>query len=347
METRSRLPKIPTHLLERSSGEIMVVKLGIVGVGFMGGTLLELLKKEFASRAQVVAVCDVADQALEKARSLGVEKLYKDYDEMLDKESLDAVIVATPPHLHREHAIKALRRGLYVLLEKPMARNLEEAKEIAAHAGNRLMIAFSLRFHELYQMVKNYLDRELGEVLFQWHVALGKIPPMPWVGKKEISGGMINEHTVHVLYIFRWYAGEVREVIARTWTIQSGIDIEDNAAVTLIHENGAVSQLVQSWSGGHRWRKWGVQAKNGRVTVEDYLVGLYRVSRNDGSVIAEGEFNKPVEHLWINELRAFLDSVENGWKPEPNEVDGLRVQEIVEAIYRSAQSGTVVKLPLA
>ncbi len=327
----------------------MVVTLGICGIGFMGGLLLELLTKdgELRSRAKVAAVCDIRQEALEKARSLGVQSLYTSYTDMLEKESLDAVIIATPPHLHKEQAVEALKKGLYVLLEKPMSVDLRSALEIYRNAGNRLMLAFSLYFHELFQKIKKYLDTELGEPLWMWHIAYGKLPPAEWVRYREYSGGMLNEHTVHVFFVYRWYAGEVSEVWASTWTIQSGITIEDNAAVTIRHRDGAVSVLLQSWSGGHRWRKWGIQASRGRATVEGYLVDEYVVSRSDGTVLEQGRWDKPVEHMYINELKAFLDAVENRMKPYPNEEDGIKVQEIVEAIYRSAKEGRPIKLPIA
>ena len=322
-----------------------MISLGVVGFGFMGSTLSRIVMERLSDRARIAAVCDVDPRALERARSLGIEALYRDLDEMLEKESLDAVIVATPPALHAEQAIKALDRGLYVLLEKPMAVNLEQAAEIYRHARGRLMMGFSLRFHEMYIELKRLMESELGDPVFQWHIALGRVPSTPWVADERMSGGMINEHAVHVLYVFRWFAGEAREVFARMWRVSEGIQIEDNASLTIVHESGAVSLYAQSWSGGHRWRKWGVQCRRGRATFESYLEGRYTISV--GNRVEERVFDKPVEHMYVNEMRYFIDCVENGWRPSPNEVDGLRVQEIVEAYRISAMKGQVVKLPLA
>ena len=310
-------------------------KIGLVGVGSIGYIHLRLLVSELKDDATPAAVCDIDGKALDRARELGVTKLYGDYDEMLEEEDLDAVIIATPPYLHREQAIKALKKGLYVLLEKPMGVTLEDALEIARHAGNKLMIAFSLRYHGLYRKIKDRLDGMLGKPLMQWHIALGKMPPTPWIADKNKSGGMINENSIHILYQFYWYAGKVREIYARTWRTTPNITIEDNAAITLVHEEDTVSVLLHSWTTSHRWRKWGLQAEKGTVTCEGYLGGEYRISHG-GRVIEEGTYSEPIEVMYTNQLRDFLEAIVNEWKPPVNEEDGVHIHKIINAVYESS-----------
>lgn len=319
------------------------VKVGLIGAGSMGGLHLKLLKTDPRLRevSDLVAVCDVDDAALKRAEGLGVKRLYRDYREMLEREGLDAVIVATPPHLHREQAVEALRKGLYVLVEKPMGVRLEDALDIARHAGGRVMVAFSLRYHGLYRLVAKYLKEGLGDVVMQWHVALGKVPPTPWVRDPRLSGGMVNENTIHVLYVFYWYAGKVREVFARTWRVRDDVGIEDNALITLTHEGGAASTILHSWSASHRWRKWGLQARNGTVTCEAYLGGPYKVSIR-GEVVAEGDFNEPIEEMYVRQLKHFIDCITSGERPETNEEDGVHIHKVIDAIYRSAREGKPV-----
>ncbi len=322
----------------------MKPRLGLVGVGSMGQIHLKLLRGSLSDRADLVAVCDVRQEALEEAKRMGVKAVYTDYHEMLEKESLDGVIIATPPHLHPSQAVEALRRGLYVLLEKPVAPSMEGVRRVVENAGGRLMVAFSLRFHELYEKVKRLLDTRLGRVVMQWHIALGKLPPTPWIRVKAMSGGMVNENSIHVLYVFYWYAGRVREVYARLWSLTEDVDIEDNAAITLVHEDGAVSMLVHTWTAGHRWRKWGVQAEKGTVTCEGYLSGQYRVSLRSGEIIEEGVYDKPIEDMYARQLSHFIDCIVNGWKPVVNEDDALHVHMVIDAVHQSAARGEPVKL---
>ncbi len=323
------------------------VRLALVGLGSMGEIHYRLLLERLSDVAELVAVCDVDESRLAEPSKRGI-RVYRDYHALLSEGGFDGIIIATPPHLHREQSIEALKQGLYVLLEKPMATNLRDALEIynAAKGKNRLMIAFSLRFHELYQKVKKYLESELGNVVTQWHIALGKVPPTPWIGKRELSGGMLCENGVHVVYYQMWYAGEVVEVYASSRTLTPGLEIEDNISLTMKHRSGAVSMFIQSWSGGHRWRKWGLVAEKGRVTVEGYLNGDYTVSRSDGTTIESGNFGKPFEEMYINQLRHFIECIANGWRPIVNEENGMAVQQVVEAAYISSREGRPVKLPL-
>ncbi len=321
------------------------IRFGIIGVGQMGSIHLSLLKE----RGDVVveAVCDIDDARLEETKKKGVEKLYRDYKEMIDKEGLDAVIVSTPPKYHVEQAVYAYKKGLYVLLEKPVATSLGEARKLYSATGdtNKVLVAFSLRYHGFYEKIKNVLDEKLGNPILLWHIALGRIPPMEWVTDKEFSGGMLNENGVHIIYLYYWWAGEPVEVSARMWTLTKRITIEDNIVVEMKHQS-ASSSFVQSWSGGHRWRKWGIVAENGRITCEGYLAGEYTISTIDGKTIEQSSIDIDVLDMYRKQLAHFIDCIRNGWRPLTNIRDGLKVQEIVEAAYLSAREGRSIKLPL-
>jgi len=309
----------------------------------MGLYYARLLREKLG--VEVEAVCDIDPKKLEEFNAL---RRFRDFRKMLEEGGFDGVIVATPPLYHREPTVEALKRGFYVMVEKPLASNLEDALEIyrAAYGKNRLMISFSLRYHHLYQKVKRILEDRLGGVVQQWHVSLGLLPSNPWIGRKRVSGGMLAEHGVHVIYYQVWYAGDVEEVYAHTRRVTTGIDIEDLALMVMKHRGGAVSMYLQSWIGGHRWRKWGVEAEKGRITVEGYLEGEYSVSTSRGDLVEKGVFNEPPEHMYVEQLRHFIECIENGWRPLTNEEDGIVVQQIVEAAYRSSESGKPVKLPL-
>ena len=312
----------------------MAVNLAIIGVGGMGGRHFKYAQE---AGARIVAVADVDESRLKPYAGQGI-KTYVDYLKMLDEGGFDGVIIATPPNVHAEQAVYALKRGYYVFLEKPMADNLEHARLIydEAKGSGRLMVGFTLRFHKLYTMVKDLLDSRLGRPIAMWHIALGKIPPTGWLRVKAVSGGILNEHGVHVLYYYYWYAGRVIDVYAEASTYAKGIDVEDNVLVVMRHEKGATSTFLLSWIGGHGWRRWGVDAEGGRITVEGYVNGEYVVSDLNGNEVARGVFNEPIDHAYVNELRHFIQCIENHERPIVNEEDGFYIQQIVEAAYRSA-----------
>jgi len=163
------------------------VRIGLIGAGEMGQLHLRVMAAH--PGVSVAGVCDVDEAARMRAEEQGFPT-HSDWRELIETERPDAVIVATPPHQHAEPAIYALQQGLHVLLEKPMAVTLEEALRIyeAAQGTGRLMVVFSLCFHGLYQRIWERLQ-ELGPVVFQWHIALGRMPRNSWVGWKEKSGG--------------------------------------------------------------------------------------------------------------------------------------------------------------
>ena len=120
------------------------LRMGVIGLGMGQG---HARGYQSHPNAELVALCDLDGKRLQKvAEDLAVEQTYVDVDEMLKKADLDAVSVALPNKLHAPMSIKALRRGLHVLCEKPMARTVREAERMlaAANKANRnLMINFS------------------------------------------------------------------------------------------------------------------------------------------------------------------------------------------------------------
>lgn len=319
-----------------------MVDLAIIGVGGMGSAHFRYAKE---AGARVVAVADVDEARLKPYEAQGV-RTYRDYVKMLDEGGFDGVVIATPPKMHVEQAVYALRRGYYVFLEKPMASNLEGARLVynEAKGRGRLMVGFTLRFHRLYIMVKDILDSRLGKPINMWHIALGTMPQTGWLRVKDISGGILNEHGVHVLYQYYWYAGRIIDVYADKLTLTKGIDVEDNVVVTMRHESGATSIFLLSWSGGHGWRRWGLNAENGRITVEGYVNGEYTISDLNGNIVSKGAFTESIDHAYVLELRHFVDCIVNHTRPIVNEEDGYHVQQVVEAAYRSAETHEKVSI---
>lgn len=317
------------------------IKIGLIGVGGMGGIHFKLLQAH--PQVELVGACDIDPKVQTKIRETEAIRVYSDYKALIDTEKPEAVIIATPPHLHPEQALYALDRGLYVLLEKPMAVDVSAAKQVYAAANGRLMMAFSLRFHGLFQRVRSYLN-ELGPLAFQWQIALGRMPRNSWVEFKRKSGGMVNENAVHALYVFLWYAGAVKEVSAQLRRLGQDREIEDTAVVKLVHENGATSMLLQTWAAQHRLRNWGLQAERGTVTVDGYLGGPYKISQSEMEIIEEGEFKEPVEEMYSRQLNHFVECVLGNQRPLITEEDGLHIQRVVEAIHLSAAEQRPVRL---
>ncbi|MHC4253317.1 MAG: Gfo/Idh/MocA family protein, partial [Planctomycetota bacterium] len=241
------------------------LKAGVIGLG-MGAAHVKGYQSH--PEVEVVAVADVDEAKLQKrGDKLGVDKRYADAMEMLDKESLDIVSVATPNKFHRPLAIAAFEAGCHVLCEKPMAMNASEAREMIAAAegaGRRLMINFSYRFTDQSWALRKVVDDGvLGDVYFArtiWHRRRG-IPGFGrWFGQKALSGGgPLIDLGVHRLDLALWLMGYPKP----TWVMgntydpiasrlaredKKDFDVEDLAAGFVKFENGASLVIEASWA---------------------------------------------------------------------------------------------------
>lgn len=151
-----------------------MLKVGLVGVGGMGSVHLKNWRA--MEGVQLTAICDIRHDLLKEKADR--EKLYPDFDEMLENESFDIIDVCTPSYLHKEHSIKALKRGIHVLTEKPAALHPEDVREMYRTAEEhhvKLMVAHVIRFMKDYQILKEICRTK--NTVNCWKDIFGAFPP--------------------------------------------------------------------------------------------------------------------------------------------------------------------------
>lgn len=224
-----------------------MLKIGLIGLGFMGRSHLEnyiRLEKEGAP-IQVVAICDMdpvklaggaaggnIDTSSENVIDFNRFNKYSTVQDMLDKEELDFVDITLPTFLHKEVSIQCFNKGLHVLCEKPMALNAEECDAMIAAAeanGKKLMIGQCLRFWPAYVYLKELVDSgKFGKVTNGYFYRGGSTPSWgPWVLQKEKGGGALLDMHVHDTDTINWLFGKPEAVscIGRNVIPGSGYDI--------------------------------------------------------------------------------------------------------------------------
>jgi predicted dehydrogenase len=247
------------------------VRLGIIGVGDMGG--YHTLGFSALDAARVVAIADLdaarMDELLAEIPEQEVAR-HTDYRQLLRRDDIEAVVVAVPQYLHREVTLAALDAGLDVLLEKPMAPTVAEADEIiAAHRQtDRIMqIGLEYRYAGLYRrMAEMCTAGEYGQTRMMWCNEMREnFPPREWFYDKARSGGAIMDKCVHYFDLFNWMIGaRPRRVIGTGgqhvirqgephlvectysfWepAVIADSTILDHAWVTVEYENGARANL--------------------------------------------------------------------------------------------------------
>jgi len=191
----------------------MTVRIGIVGVGRMGRRHAENLATRVPG-ASLVAACSPIGEELEWARNtLGVDRVYKDYAEMLAQKDVDAVFIVTPNTLHPAQIIDALRAGKHVFCEKPLSMVLDEClaveAEAAKHPHLKVMIGFVRRFDASYQDAHaSIASGGIGRPFLVRSQTTDQNDPSGFFVKfAPTSGGIFVDMSVHDIDIARWLLG--------------------------------------------------------------------------------------------------------------------------------------------
>lgn len=204
---------LPASSLSRIQDANEFLRLGWIGVGGRGTSLLRhALNSASESTLSVTAICDIDQGARERAigmcgalKPAGIE----DYRKLLERDDVDVVFIATPIHLHAEHAVAAMEAGKHCYCEKPLGRNPEDVKRVydaVKKAGKKFQVGFQWRYHQGFLgLVETVQGGKIGKVNF----VLGRrhisgYPTEGWYGDPSLSGDLIVEQAVHEMNIFGW-----------------------------------------------------------------------------------------------------------------------------------------------
>lgn len=320
------------------------IRLGLIGLGSMGKIHLHNCLK--LDSATLVAASDVSKKALNLAQKLGIKKTYTDYKMLLNDKSVDAVIIALPTHLHLSCAKEAAEIGKHILLEKPLAKNVTEGKQIVstAHKKNvKLMIGYPLRFSSIFQALKNRIESgELGEIQIAYATGIASGPflhrserniprPVPewWFNKELIGGGALIDLGSHMINLTRWYFGEIKDIKAYLG-YRFNFDFEDHAICIANFISGTKAMINAGWFAQE-------------MILEVELFGtaghayIHRSTPNKITRAIELVLRKPPKYYlsYLAELTHFINCIKDDELPSPSGEEGLKDLEIIEQAYTS------------
>ena len=236
----------------------MPVRIAVVGAGKFGQTHLDAFTQlGYAGVAELAAIAESHPGRAQELRARYACPVYEDYREMLGKEALDAVSVATPDHLHREIAVAAARAGKHVLVEKPLDVTVDGAAAIvraAEEAGVLLQVDFHKRYDPDHQAIARRVRAgDLGDILYgSVHMEDRIEVPSEWFPHWAPSSSPAWFLGVHFYDLVRWILGSEAKSVHATGTKNTllkdhGIDTYDcvNAKVDFV--NGAAISFDTSW----------------------------------------------------------------------------------------------------
>jgi predicted dehydrogenase len=241
----------PDPSLPEKETHVEGVKLGVIGLGLIGAAHVRTLRR--VEECHLVAISDVDEKHAETAAELDIN-FYRDYEDMIGKERLDGVIIATPNQLHAPMGIACAARGLHLFVEKPIAATLSEADRLIEAARQncvRILVGHQRRFSPLVEAAREIVSGgELGTLVGVTSVwALLKPPgyfegPFAWRAKP--GGGPLSINLVHDIDNLRYICGEITEVFAITSNRVRGFAVEDTASVVFRFANGTIGNALVS-----------------------------------------------------------------------------------------------------
>ncbi|MBK6536339.1 MAG: Gfo/Idh/MocA family oxidoreductase [Ignavibacteria bacterium] len=324
-------------------------KLAIIGLGGVAQIIhLPILSK--MEDAEIVAVCD---SEISKAKSIAskynVGKYYREADKMLEENpDISAIIIATQTNMHKDVAIKCLEAEKDILVEKPVARNYREAKEIidaAKKYKRKIMVAMNNRFRNDMMMQRTFIKaKEIGEVFY---IKTGWIKPQSsnqrWILEKDKSGGgVFLDNGIAMLDLGLWIFGfpDVKSVTATNY-FHNTKSVEDSSIAMIRFKNNAVLTIEVSWGMLREGELFycNVYGKEGSSSINPFKIykrmdgNLYNITPKKLATPAN-YFKKSYEY----ELKHFVGAVRGSHNIISTGEDALKVMEIADAIYKSAKT---------
>ncbi len=312
-------------------------KLGVavIGAGFWGRNHARNLKE--ISETRLIAVCD-RDEAKAKAVAelFGVEA-YTDSRHMLKRQDVEAVTVCTWSTNLAYETMKVLKAGKHVLVEKPMANSVQEARRIVDLAKiqqRHLMVGFLMRFIPGIQRIKEAAEKgEIGTLVYatarrvsEWPERIGDV-------------GVVRDLAIHDIDITRYLLGDDPiEVYAKAGSLRHK-KFEDHAQILLTFKGGKTAFIEANWLTPYKIRKLIVTGSKAIMTL-DYITQEITIETSGQLLAPRFEVKEPLKL----ELQHFANSVLNDKEPIITGVDGLEAVKIAEAALKSARKGTAIKL---
>ena len=329
-------------------------KIAIIGLGGIA-QLVHLPNIANLSNAVVSAVAEINKSRLNTiAEKFNIEEKYSDYNELLETSDADAVIIATPTNTHKEIAIASLKANKDILVEKPLARSYEEAKEIvdAAQKYNRkLMVGMNLRFRPDAMILRSLLNS--GEIGEPYYLKAGWIRRQSSTGKwftqkEESGGGVIIDLGIHLLDLSMWLLDyqPVESVSTQNYSIQTK-NVEDTSISFIKLKSNSLLTIESSWSLPLEEDTFylNVHGTKGYASlnpfriykkIEDQIIDLIP-SQSESAITI---FRKS----YINELKSFIGAVKNLNPVFSSGDEALARMKLLEAMYESSNLKNEIKL---
>ena len=348
----------------------MATGFGIIGCGMISDFHARAIGD--VRGAKLVACYDNVPAAADRlAQSTGC-KAYHRLDALLADPAVEVVTIGTPSGAHLEPAVAAARAGKHVIVEKPLEITLRRCDKIIAecrNAGVVLSTIFPSRFHDSSVLLKRAVDSgrfgrlTVGDAYVKWFRPQSYYDGGAWRGTWELDGGgALMNQAIHSVDLLTWLMGPVAEIRAQTGLLaHKRIAVEDVAMATLRFANGALGVIEASTAicPGYLKRIEIHGSTGSAVMEEEDLIKWDFAKRRAQDAAVERKMASRVSggggaadpaaighHGHARQFADCLKAVKKGTRPGIDGPEGRRAVEIILAVYKAAESGRAVALPL-
>lgn len=319
----------------------------------------------------IVAICDIEKSKMEetitKFKLPSEINRYEDYKDMLEKEKPEIVAICTESGKHAQIALHCIEKGTNLIIEKPIALDLEDADQIIARAKEKnvkVSACHQNRFNKSVQKIRQAVEAgRFGKLMhgtahIRWNRGKDYYEQAPWRGTWEQDGGALMNQCIHNIDLLRWMMGnEILEVVGMTDNlIHDFIDAEDLGMALIKFTNGSYG-IVEGTTNiypKNLEETLYIFGDKGTVKAGGKSVNLieewYFADNIDDSDKVKEQYNENPPNVYgfgHTPLYAdVIDSIEKDREPYVTAEDGRRALELVLAIYKSAAEGKSVKFPI-
>jgi myo-inositol 2-dehydrogenase/D-chiro-inositol 1-dehydrogenase len=318
------------------------IRVGVIGAGYIGGVHAGILARD--ERVQITGVYDVDQQRAQRLARAHDARVTVDSSELIDRS--DAVYIATPNTQHVSLALAAIDAGKHIFCEKPLATTIPDAESVFSKAKllqSVFQVGHNRRFAPVYATLKQLLTEK--HIPHSAHVKMnrGELLNPVWTGDPNITGGFLYETPIHLFDMMRFLFGEVESLHA----IGSKHEYRevDDFSVLLKFANGMHATLATAADASWLFPFERVEVFCHHATLVTREMETLVCSTNlEGHFTEQSMQQLAREEKWgyLQEDRAFVDSIISGTPPLVTALDGLMSVELVNAVYESVRTNATI-----
>jgi predicted dehydrogenase len=325
------------------------LRIGILGTGGMAGVHAHRFREN--PDVEIVALCDISEDIIHRfigrhlAEYQPAPEIFTDPAYMYSEANLDGVVIVTPHTLHFDHGLQALEKGCHVLMEKPMVTDSSQAYELAmraAESGKILTVGYNTPCTPEFKYLRDIVrSKELGnlETVSAWLSQNWKKGTAgSWRQMPELSGGgQMYDSGAHLFNSLVWTV-EQPITHVQAFIDNSGTPVDINGSVNIRFSNGALAAVAVNGNCATDGAGMSLCFEDGRVEIDGWggsWIKVFRGRDEDRYLLLEGTANTPDDN--------FVDAILGRAEPRTTPANGILQSQLMDAIYESARTGTVVQ----